>query len=543
MKLDTIIVQAGGEGTRLEHLTKNKSKAMVPVNNAPILFHLFRKYPDKKFIIIGDYKVEELSNYLDCFATVEFVLIHPEEKGNISGLVEALGYLPENSGFMLIWSDLMLDTNFFVEDLVPFEDGCYVGVSDNFACSWRYDNEANTIEKEASEPTKTSGVAGCFLFHSKKILEQQTVPLSGSFTQFLEQSGLPFRKFSLKESVEVGTLEAIEEVDKSKENRCRPYNHIEMLSDRVIKTALTPEAEILIQRELVWFDQVKRFGFRGAPEVLSLTPLTTRRILGDNLFLVSVPEEEKRQVIGQVVEKLEQLHQLQTGSPNNFDMHTEYYTKTMARLRSISSSIPFASEPMIQINGVACENILVNSLIFREKVGNLIQESEGVLFGLLHGDCTFTNTLMDHNHDIYFIDPRGYFGKSPLVGDVYYDWAKVYYSIEGKFDQFNIKNFDLEIGADQVKFRIQDSGWEAYTPYFLSLIPDCDEQRLKLIHGIIWLSLASHCWEDFDSMCLAFYHGLFLLQDCGIIGENQKRRKSHERTTTHPVDLGENMDI
>lgn len=56
MRFDYIIVQAGGKGTRLEHLTANKPKAIVPVENLPMLFHLFRKFPDKKFIIIADYK-------------------------------------------------------------------------------------------------------------------------------------------------------------------------------------------------------------------------------------------------------------------------------------------------------------------------------------------------------------------------------------------------------------------------------------------------------------------------------------------------------
>ena len=54
--MDYIIVQAGGKGTRLRHLTKNKPKALVPVENLPMLFHLFRKYPDKRFVIIADYK-------------------------------------------------------------------------------------------------------------------------------------------------------------------------------------------------------------------------------------------------------------------------------------------------------------------------------------------------------------------------------------------------------------------------------------------------------------------------------------------------------
>ncbi len=46
--MDYIIVQAGGKGTRLKHLTANKPKALVPVDNLPMLFHLFRKYPGQK---------------------------------------------------------------------------------------------------------------------------------------------------------------------------------------------------------------------------------------------------------------------------------------------------------------------------------------------------------------------------------------------------------------------------------------------------------------------------------------------------------------
>ena len=51
-----IVVQAGGRGSRLGYLTDNRPKCLVPVENKPMLFHLFDRYIDKKFIIIGDYK-------------------------------------------------------------------------------------------------------------------------------------------------------------------------------------------------------------------------------------------------------------------------------------------------------------------------------------------------------------------------------------------------------------------------------------------------------------------------------------------------------
>lgn len=38
MSLNYIIVQAGGKGTRMESLTANKPKALVPIDNLPMIF-------------------------------------------------------------------------------------------------------------------------------------------------------------------------------------------------------------------------------------------------------------------------------------------------------------------------------------------------------------------------------------------------------------------------------------------------------------------------------------------------------------------------
>lgn len=80
MNIDYIIVQAGGKGTRMEKLTANKPKALVPINNLPMLFHLFQKYPEKKYIIIGDYKYDVLEKYLRTFAKVQYYLVDAEGK-------------------------------------------------------------------------------------------------------------------------------------------------------------------------------------------------------------------------------------------------------------------------------------------------------------------------------------------------------------------------------------------------------------------------------------------------------------------------------
>ena len=49
-----IIIQAGGKGTRLEGLTRNKPKCLVPVNNLPIIFYKFMLHLCRLIDIGGD---------------------------------------------------------------------------------------------------------------------------------------------------------------------------------------------------------------------------------------------------------------------------------------------------------------------------------------------------------------------------------------------------------------------------------------------------------------------------------------------------------
>ena len=80
MNVEYIIVQAGGKGTRMEKLTHNKPKALIPIQNLPMLFHLFRKYPDKKYVVIGDYKYDVLKRYLAAFADVDYKSVNFESE-------------------------------------------------------------------------------------------------------------------------------------------------------------------------------------------------------------------------------------------------------------------------------------------------------------------------------------------------------------------------------------------------------------------------------------------------------------------------------
>ncbi len=495
-----IIIQAGGKGTRLENLTTNKPKCLVPVQNRPMIFHLFNKYPKSEFIIIGDYKYDVLEKYLETFAkNINYKLIKATGTGNICGIKEALTYLNEDEKFLLIWSDLILSDDFKPENL---PNGNYVGILKGSLCSWSFIN--GKLDKIASDKY---GVAGCFLFENKKAFKD--IPESGSFTTWLKSSEMDLKEMPMIGCPEVGTLEALAKF-KDTENRCRPYNKMEFIDNKVIKTGLTEEGRKLIDREILWYKKMVEYGFDSIPKIYSYEPLTMEKIEGTNIFQAKLTEEQKEQITDNLIKSVNKMHSYETQPADKEDLVKEYYTKTIDRLNSIKNVIPFADDEYIIINNQKCKNPIKFQTDFKKSVEEKLLNT---IFCPIHGDCTLTNTMVDKNNDIYFIDARGYFGKQEVIGDIRYDWAKLYYSMSGNFDRFNVKEFTIKISEKEVQYEIASNGWESMTEKVLNNMKDCKIEDIKFIHAIIWLSLASHCWEDYDSMCLAFYNGTFLIKD------------------------------
>ena len=58
------------------------------------------------------------------------------------------------------------------------------------------------------------------------------------------------------------------------------------------------------------------------------------------------------------------------------------------------------------------------------------------------------------------------------------------------------------------------NGWEDMEGEFFRLLDgEVTPEQVKLLHAIIWLSLTTYAWEDYDSICGAFYNGLYHLEE------------------------------
>lgn len=498
MNFEYIVVQAGGKGTRLGHITKNKPKALAPIGNLPMLFHLFRKYPDKKFLIIGDYKIDVLKKYLEVFAKVKYLVVDARgNTGTCSGIGQAISKIPDNEAFMLIWSDLILPEDYET----PEKNGNYVGLSKDFPCRWRYEDG-----KFEEIPSTETGVAGFFIFENKEIIKD--VPDSGEFVRWLGEKGYTFDTTALYRTREYGLLEEYNKIETSK---CRPFNRLIVNGDRIIKEGIDEQGKKLAVREKAWYSKVRELGFDRIPHIYSFEPFEMERLNGKNIFEYELDYDEKKMVLQRIVDCLKKLHTLDQCQTDYFSIDEAYITKTFNRLDSIRDMVPFANEKYIIINGRKCRNIF----FFKDDLRGKLENYNCDRFCLIHGDCTFSNMMLNDNMEPVLIDPRGYFGFTEMCGDVAYDWAKLYYSIAGNYDQFNRKKFTLDIGEEGVNLEIESNGWEALENDFLDMVgEEADREEIRLIHSIIWLSLTTYAWEDYDSICGAFYNGLYYLEEC-----------------------------
>ena len=501
--MDYIIVQAGGKGTRLEHLTKNKPKAIVPVENLPMIFHLFRKYPDKRFIIIADYKREVLREYLHAFAQVKYQVVDADGTGTCAGVGQAIDRIPHGKSFMLIWSDLILPEQFVLPkeyaDDAAKED--YIGISTTFPCRWSY-RDGEFSEERSYE----YGVAGFFLFTDKSKLAG--VPQSGELVRWMQQEGKKYKKISLAGTKEFGLLE---EYEKLGQEKCRPFNRITVQGDKLIKEAVDAQGEKLAERECAWYEKAKGLDIAVLPRIYDLHPLTMEFIRGKNIYECDLAYEEKRNILEKLVTSLGKLHGSKQLEADSFSLKEAYYNKTMDRLAAIEDLVPFAREREIVVNGKLCRNVFYHKRELERKLEQLRCDT----FAFIHGDCTFSNMMIRENGDPVLIDPRGYFGFTQIYGDVRYDWAKMYYSIVGNYDRFNLKDFRLEIGETPeagVKLDIASNHWEELEKDFFELT-GADAYEIRLLHAVIWLSLTTYAWQDYDSICGAFYNGLYYLED------------------------------
>jgi GTP:adenosylcobinamide-phosphate guanylyltransferase len=497
-----VIVQAGGKGTRLEQYSWNKPKCLVPVDGKPLIYHTFDAFPGARFLIISDYKKDIVSRFLEVFRPeVDFEIVEVEgTSGNVAGIPEAVSKIAPERPVTVVWCDL----KFNEPPAIAANDSVVVGTTLSFPCRWSVQPDGSLAEKRSD----TTGVIGLFAFPRAAMLLD--MPKSGEFVDWLSRSGLPLESAEFNAVKEIGTVDAL--LDQwSAAGHARFFNSVEMLPDRVVKRAKLPAYQPLLEGEAAWYRHAAELGFRNMPALISDDPLTISRIHGRHPFEFAESMRGREAALARIMQRLEALHALESGPADDAVGQEVYAAKTMQRLENIRRLLPeLEGVESFRVNGTQCRNILHpgHAGWFRDAVRAVLPNR----FHFIHGDPTFSNMLLDAEGEPWFIDPRGKFGSSWFLGDANYDWAKLYYSVAGEYDNFNRRQFILEMQDRNVTIQIRPGGWSHLKGAFKEFRPG-EFRKIRGIHGLIWLALSGYVSDDYDSILASFFMGLLTLEE------------------------------
>lgn len=182
------------------------------------------------------------------------------------------------------------------------------------------------------------------------------------------------------------------------------------------------------------------------------------------------------------------------------DVIIETYKKPIDRFNEFNWRENELYNSIHSVNNIKIRNIYDYCDIIKTKTIEYLKEREH--YSLIHGDTHLGNILRNNRDELFFIDPRGYFGESKLFGLCEYDYAKLMFGLSGysKFDNMIINDLSIvnnNITIDFIK---------EYEPVFEN--KSFDKTTILLCLSI-WLANNS-CFLDINkkitSLMIAYYY-------------------------------------
>lgn len=173
-----------------------------------------------------------------------------------------------------------------------------------------------------------------------------------------------------------------------------------------------------------------------------------------------------------------------------------YLNKTLHRLDQLRDKPAFAKffEKEICVNGQRYQSLDRVYQILKEVIPSNLYDVD--TFHVIHGDLCFANIMVDRNFSfIKVIDPRGKFGAFDIYGDTRYELAKLFHSVDGKYDFIIKDRFNIHYNPEMAT--IDYSIWDYPRNYDLykmlqAILKDeigNDLQKIEMIEALLFLSM------------------------------------------------------
>ena len=245
------------------------------------------------------------------------------------------------------------------------------------------------------------------------------------------------------------------------------------------------------------------------------------RNLGE--YLISSEEISWDSIFDNLLSILIQFGIFTDTAPVNYSHAREMYIdKTEREYENFVNSRPDLSEmfnsPTLTINGITYQNF---EFIWSFEIQQYLYNHLPYVSTMIHGDFCFSNILYGSSDIFKFIDPRGSFGKQGIFGDMRYDIAKLYHSVDGKYEHFI--NDKFEVRGSSGKYTLDFSGDQKCLQAALSsfeyhfLNKDFNKKEIKAIEGTIYVGMCARHYDDKDRQLAMYLTGIKLLNEAASL--------------------------
>jgi len=482
-----VLISTAGSGTRMTRINADLHKALLPYEGKPILWHIINQIPtDKKIGILVGYKGKQIKDFINLIFTSR----------NIQ-FIEVDDWESEKSGtaYSLLKADSFLNSNFWY---LPC-DGIFEKVDFNQI------NKKNLFYVKGIESTATNLYA-TYLLKEKKIIEKfhkvLNIENSYAFTGIMNITEKDtffsvIREFDYLEFTDAISIGSdVAELDTWNDlGNPKSYNTA-LESKNNFDFSKTDEFTYVLGSEILkwWPSEEIPVSKLSKPTTIPVPFPKNIRIQGQFLAYDCADGDSLYSFINK-----ELLHDLLTWLDNTLwirqdvdifrDASIFYETKTNLRidlLRPVLSKDVFNPSAVNELPTRNWEHYL-------EKIPWPMIKS-GTTPAVIHGDLQFDNVIYNLSKETFtLIDWRPTFGSQELVGDIYYDLAKMLGGIRLNYLEIKKNNFDYKFanGTAQLEIPMAPNAkeLELVLRAFVSS-KGLDFQRVELLVPIIYWNMA-----------------------------------------------------
>jgi dTDP-glucose pyrophosphorylase len=423
------IIPAAGSGTRMKELGKNYAKTVLPYEGKPILVHIIESIegtinPDKTIVVYSnDDHLSQLKEAVGAYGKlVEFVQVDPTgRQGPAKSIISGIPGQVNNDDELFIHLSDFVTVNGDALQIASDSIAAFPVLDQHRWCMVESNSFKLTFFDKPKEKVPTDlAVAGLyrisdakyFLEASKSREESATgeFQISEMLSAYNVRYPMTIQTIAVSDLKDFGTIE--EFIQNRGISKTRSFNKIERSGDLVFKTSETKRDKL--REEYFWY--------RAVPTNLALfTPrVFDRRADGYSMELV----------------KSTNLRELYLYLDRSEETWTEVFSKVAEFINECKketlTGYPGFWDSIFEKNYSRIENTdYQEHTEFLDKLHDRIRaHSIYDKITWFHGDLHFANMFYCfHYKELKLIDPNG-----RLSGHWFYDIAKLYHSVIGKYD-------------------------------------------------------------------------------------------------------------